>query len=143
MAGFATHEDFGRKHAEKGPTEKSFGLVFAGFFLLVSLAPLRRHAPVRWWALAVSFLFLLLAFTTPRVLRPLNKLWMQLGRLLGRVTTPIVTALLFFLIFTPAGFVSRMLGKDPLRLSFDRSARTYWRERQPPGPPPQGMSDQF
>jgi hypothetical protein len=68
---------------------------------------------------------------------------MQLGRLLGRITTPIVTGLLFYLIFTPAGLIARSLGKDPLRLRFDPRMKSYWQERRPPGPPPEDMANQF
>ncbi len=34
-------------------------------------------------------------------------------------------------------------GKDPLRLRFDRQAKTYWIERGPRGPAPDSMKNQF
>jgi hypothetical protein len=37
----------------------------------------------------------------------------------------------------------RLLGKDPLRLKFDREASSYWIKREPPGPDPDGMPRQF
>jgi len=36
----STHEDYSREHAIKGSSDKSFGLVFAGFFTLVAILPL-------------------------------------------------------------------------------------------------------
>jgi hypothetical protein len=139
----ATHEDLSRKHEARGPSDRSFGFVFSVFFLLVCLAPLRRHQPIRWWALGIAVAFLFVSLASPGVLKPLNRVWMQLGRLLGRVTTPIVTGLLFYLVFTPAGYLTRLLGKDPLRLKFDAQAPSYWQERTPPGPPPEDMANQF
>jgi hypothetical protein len=139
----AAHEDLSRKHVARGPSNRSFGFVFSAFFLLVGLVPLRRHQPVRLWALALAIVFLAVAILVPALLRPLNRAWMQLGHLLGRVTTPIVTGLLFYLIFTPAGFLARLLGKDPLRLRFDSQVQSYWQERRPPGPPPADMANQF
>jgi hypothetical protein len=115
----------------------------AAFFLLAGLAPLRHHQPVRFWALGLALAFLVFAFLLPRILAPLNKAWMALGRLLSRVMTPIVTGLLFYLVFTPAGFLYRLLGKDSLHLSYDKAARSYWIERHPPGPPPEEMLNQF
>jgi hypothetical protein len=138
-----THEDLSRRHTAKGPSDRNFGVVFAAFFLLVGLAPLRKHQPMRLWAFALSLVFLVLVLVRPVLLRPLNKAWMKLGHLLGLVMTPVVTGLLFFLIFAPVGFLLRFLGKDPLRLSFDRKAQSYWIERVPPGPPPEEMSNQF
>jgi len=139
----AAHEDLSRKHVAHGPSNRSFGFVFSAFFLLVALSPLRKHQPVRLWALALAVGFLGVGILLPALLTPLNRLWMQLGHLLGRVTTPIVTGLLFYVVFTPAGFVARLLGKDPLRLRFDPTASTYWQERRPPGPPPEDMANQF
>jgi len=37
----------------------------------------------------------------------------------------------------------RLLKKDPLRLRADPGAPTYWIVRQPPGPPPESMPNQF
>lgn len=143
MKTLSTHEDLSRKHSVRGPSDRNFGVVFTIFFLLVGIAPLRKHHPVRLWALVLAAVFLAVVALSPALLRPLNKAWMQLGHLLGKVMTPIVTGLLFFLIFAPAGFLMRRLGKDPLRLSFDKGAKSYWIERLPPGPPPEEMANQF
>jgi hypothetical protein len=35
------------------------------------------------------------------------------------------------------------LGKNPLRLRFDPAARSYWLPRQPPGPAPDTLNNQF
>ena len=94
-------------------------------------------------ALAVAGAFLLVALLLPAFLRPLNKAWTLLGLLLGRIVNPVVTAILFYFVFTPAGLVSRLLGKDPLLLKFAPRADTYWIARQPPGPRPETMSQQF
>jgi hypothetical protein len=139
----STHEDLSREQAFQGPSDRSFGLVIAAFFLLASLAPLRHHQPMRLWALGLALAFLAFAFLRPRILAPLNKAWMVLGRLLSRFMTPIVTGLLFYLVFTPAGFLHRLLGKDSLRLSYAKAARSYWIERRSPGPPPEEMLNQF
>jgi hypothetical protein len=51
--------------------------------------------------------------------------------------------LLFYTTVTPTGLIMRLLGKDPLRLQFDRQATTYWIPRCPPGPSPDTMRRQF
>lgn len=139
----STHEDFSRHPLAKGSSDRAFGMVFAVFFALVGLAPLRRQHAIRWWALAVGALFLAMAVMRPTWLQPFNRVWTKLGLILGRVMSPIVTGLLFFLIVTPMGFLVRLLGKDPLRLAADRGAGTYWIERRPPGPSPETMANQF
>jgi hypothetical protein len=98
---------------------------------------------VRWPALIASLPFLMLALVAPKLLAPLNKLWMKLGLLLGKIVNPIVMGLLFFLTITPIGLLMRWMGKDQLRRGFDKRSASYWIERRPPGPPPESMKNQF
>lgn len=138
-----THEDFTSKVELKGPSDRSFGWVFTAFFLLVGLWPLFRGRPLRGWALALAAVILLVAVLRPSVLHPANRAWMRLGLLMGRIVNPIVTALLFYGVFTPLGLLMRARGKDPLRLRPAPDAVSYWINREPPGPKPETMSRQF
>jgi hypothetical protein len=139
----STHEDF-KRHAEaKGSSDRAFGIVFAIFFSLVALAPLRMHHPIRWWALGAGAVVLAATLIRPRWLHPFNYVWTKLGLLLGRIVSPVVMGLMFFLVVTPTAFLFRLFGKDPLRLAKDAGARTYWIERRPPGPAPESMANQF
>jgi len=137
------HEDFSRAEQPEGSSDRTFGLVFAVFFLAVCLWPLHRGSVPRWWALAFSGVCLLVALTRPALLHPANALWTGLAVLLNKVVSPVVTGLMFYLVFTPVGFLIRLSGKDPLRLKFESNVKSYWIERQPPGPPPDTMTQQF
>ncbi len=139
------HEDFAREEEVKGSSDRVFGLVMAGALAVVALAPLLRRegAGVRWWALALSALLVALALLWPAALRPLNRLWLKLGLLLYRVTSPLALALLFYAVMTPLGLLMRACGKDPLRLRCEPDAASYWIMREPPGPPPESMKNQF
>jgi hypothetical protein len=139
----STHEDLHRQLDVKGGSDRSFGWVFICFFLIVGLSPLRHHQPIRLWALAVSGVFLVPTLIKPKVLHPLNVLWTRLGVLLGRVVAPIVLSLLFFLVVTPMACVMRLMGKRPLQLHMDPGVASYWIHRQPPGPAPESMINQF
>lgn len=137
------HESFDRASDVKTGSERAFGLVFAAVFLLVALWPLLAGDAPRYWAIVVALVFAAAAGLAPRILEPLNRLWFRFGMLLHRIVSPLIMALLFFLTVTPIALVMRFMGKDPLRLKFDRAARTYWIERAPPGPPPESMRHQF
>jgi hypothetical protein len=139
----ATHEDYAREHAIKGSSDKSFGLVFAAFFALVGLLPLIHGNAPRWWAVALGVAFLVVAYAKPSILAVPNRWWMKFGLLLAKIVNPIVMGLLFYLTVTPTAAIMRMTGKDPLRLKLDKSAKSYWIERTPPGPAPETMSQQF
>jgi hypothetical protein len=143
MVRYSLHEDLHRRQEGRGSSDRSFGIVFGIFFVLVGLSPLRSHHPIRWWAFLLAGLFLAVAFLKPAWLRPLNKIWTKLGILMGRVVSPVITALLFYLVVTPTGLLFRLFGKDPLRLAFEPGAKSYWIERKPPGPLPETMTNQF
>lgn len=128
--------------AEMG-SERSFGLVFAAFFAILGLWPLKTGGDIRLWSLALAAAFLAAALACPRLLRPLNLVWFKFGMVLHHVVTPVVMGLLFFLTVTPVGLLMRATGKDPMRLKRDPSASTYWIRRTPPGPAPDSMKNQF
>ena len=137
-------EDLSRQHAVEGSSNRSFGIVFAVVFLIIAAWPLVfGSGALRWWAAAVAAVFGVLAFVAPAVLAAPNRAWMKLGLLLGRIVSPIVLGLLFYIVFTPMGWALRAMGKDPMRLRRDASASTYWIERKPPGPPPDSLHNQF
>jgi hypothetical protein len=77
------------------------------------------------------------------VLSPLNRLWLRFGLLLHKIVSPLVLGIMFFLVITPIGLLMRAVGKDLLRLKFDKRSSSYWIERLPPGPPPESLKDQF
>jgi hypothetical protein len=137
------HEDLSREEHVEGSSDRVFGLVFAGVFLVIAGWPLIHGASPRWWALGVSAAFGVVAWVRPVWLARLNRLWMKLGILLGKVVSPIALGILFYGVITPIGAVVRLTGKDPLRLKRDPAADSYWIARNPPGPPPDSMTNQF
>ncbi|MCK6431211.1 MAG: SxtJ family membrane protein, partial [Burkholderiaceae bacterium] len=97
----------------------------------------------RWWSLVIAAAFAAVAFLLPNALTPLNRAWTRFGLLLHKIVSPIVLGFLFYIVVTPLGLLMRLLGKDPLRLRWDRQSSTYWIERKPAGPKPETLSDQF
>jgi len=143
MTSSGTHENFARDDAVHGPADRQFGFVFAAFFALVGVWPMVRGRPLRWWSVLVAVGFLAAALLAPRLLAPLNRAWTWFGLLLHRCVSPVVLGLVYFTTVTPIAVLLRALGKDPLRLRFDREAESYWIERRPPGPAGHTMSKQF
>jgi energy-coupling factor transporter transmembrane protein EcfT len=140
----ATHEAFERSEPITGPSDRSFGRTFAVVFtLLGTLAAWRGWDIGPLWFFGVACLFGLVAFVRPALLGPLNKAWLRFGLLLHSVMSPLIMGMIFFLIFTPMGVLMRAFGKDFLRLKKNPGATSYWIVRQPPGPPPESLKNQF
>jgi hypothetical protein len=132
------------QQTEKLPSERSFGFLFAGVFLLLALWPWAVHgkAPVTW-ALCVAAVFFACALIRPRLLYSLNWLWYRFGLLLHAVANPILMALIYFGAVVPIGMLMRMKGRDLLRLKRNPGSNTYWIPRVPPSPKPGSMAKQF
>ncbi|MGQ0675767.1 MAG: SxtJ family membrane protein [Rhodospirillales bacterium] len=140
----STHERIGREERVVGSSDRAFGFVFGGFFALLTLLNLWRGWSGWGWAFAgLALAFAAAALFAPGVLAPFNRLWLKLGLVLHKAVTPIVMAMLFYLVITPMGVAMRLMGKDFLRLKRDPEAKSYWIERRPPGPAPDTMKNQF
>lgn len=137
------HETLEARSEVAPGSERSFGVVFAVVFSIIGLWPLVAGSGARIWSLIIAAGFLAAAFVAPRLLAPLNRLWFRFGMLLGRIVSPVVMAIIFYVAVLPTGLVMRMLGKDLLRLRFDPGAESYWIHRDPPGPAPDSLKQQF
>lgn len=129
--------------AAERSSDRTFGFVFACLFLLIAILPLMHGHAVRPLAIVAGLIFGFLALVNSAVLAPLNRLWTEFGMLLHRIVSPFALAVIFFGVIMPIALVMRVLGKDPLRLRFDRAAPSYWVERTPPGPDAQSLKNQF
>lgn len=138
-----THERLVAAETVVAGSDRSFGLVMAAACSIVALINLWYDGWLWPWFAGATVLFLLAALLRPALLNPLNRAWLALGLLLHRVVNPIVMALLFYGTVLPTGLVMRALGKDLLRLRRQPGADSYWIVRQPPGPAPESMKDQF
>jgi predicted membrane metal-binding protein len=136
MATSQLHEDYSREEEVKAGTDRGFGLVFAGFFGIVSAISLWRGGVTWHWALPLAALFLVVALVYPRILAPLNRLWLKFGLLLYKVMNPLVLGLLFFVTIMPIGLVMSCdgatiyvadAGGDARMRGMTRSTRPVWR----------------
>jgi|TARA_B110001452_G_C15126156_1_gene392458 hypothetical protein len=112
----------------KMPSNKNFGIVFFIVFFLISLYPLVNGENIRFWALVISLIFLVLTVLNSKVLTPLNKLWFKFGIFLGKIISPLVMGIIFFLVVTPIGLLMKLFRKDLLNLKFNNK-KTYWIEK--------------
>jgi hypothetical protein len=135
-------EHHGHSKIEVGST-RSFGIVFFVVFTLIGLYPLSSGAPVRTWSLGVASVFLFFSFFFSNVLQPLNVLWFRFGMLLARIVNPVVMFFIYVITIVPFGLGARLFGKDLLRLKLDPKQPSYWVAREPPGPEPKSLENQF
>jgi hypothetical protein len=139
----SSHEVFSRDEKIVAGSDRSFGLVMAAALSAVALLNVWHSGRLWPWTGGLAALFLAAGLLRPVILHPLNLIWLRFGLLLHEVVNPIMMALLFYGTVLPTGLVVRMMGKDLLRLKRQPDAHSYWIMRQPPGPSPETMKDQF
>ena len=112
-------------------SNRSFGIVFFIVFLLIALYPLTYSQEIRVWSVIISIIFLALGIFNSKILTPLNKLWSKFGIFLGKIISPVVMGIIFFLVVTPIGLLMRLLGKDLIYLKYNNN-KSYWIEKKGP-----------
>ena len=112
-------------------SNRSFGIVFFIVFLLIALYPLTNNEEIRTWPAIISLIFLVLGLLNSKILAPFNKIWFKFGIILGKIISPLVMGIIFFLVVTPIGIIMRSLGKDLLNLKYNKD-NTYWTEKSGP-----------
>jgi hypothetical protein len=105
-----------------------FGILFFIFFLIIGLYPLKFGGSIKVWLVVLSLAFLIITIFKPNLFTSLNKLWIKLGILLGKIISPIIMSLVFFIVVTPTGILIRILKKDVMGLK--RGASSYWITRE-------------
>ena len=125
------------------PSDRHFGLVFTALFAALAVLSYFRGGHAYLWLLPLSALTGLVALIKPGWLSPLNRLWMKFATVLHAVMSPVVLGVIYFLILTPFAFVQRLMGRDVMRKRFDPRIDSYWISREPPGPPPESLRNQF
>jgi hypothetical protein len=118
---------------------RRFGLQVGGAFLVFgSVSWWRNHVypPIVLWTLGA--LLFVPGLVAPGLLVPAHRFWfgpvMKVAARIGEVVSRVVLGLMFYLVFTPIGFVMRRF-RDPLDRALDgKSSDWRRRERRPVDP---------
>ena len=109
---------------------KNFGRLIS--FVCISLAALltiNKEIFLGIILFLVALFFLFISHQFPHFLSLPAKAWMWLGVMLGRFFNPITLGMLFFLLITPVGVLTRLFGRDELLLK-KKNKKSYWLARQ-------------
>jgi hypothetical protein len=110
--------------------EKNFGILFGFIFLIISFWPIFFGSNFRLWSFIIAIIFFTITFLKPLLFKPINKIWIKFGEILGLIIAPIIMALIYFIILTPISLIVRVFGKDLLGLKFSKKQDTYWIKRK-------------
>ena len=114
----------------KRSSNRSFGLLFFVVFLVIALWPLTKKSEINLYLISIALIFLVLGLLNSNILSPLNKAWIKLGEILGRIVAPVVMAIVYFIILTPISLLVRLFGKDLIGMKFSNDIKSYWVKRK-------------
>src|SRR5262249_8787076 len=104
-----THERYSDPEIALPSSDRSFGLVMATVFMVLTLLNV-WHAGGAWPCTGTAAVCLFaFALFNPAGLRPFNWIWFKFGLLLHRVMNPVAIALVFFGAVFPTGLVIRKI----------------------------------
>jgi hypothetical protein len=125
------------------PTNHKFGWFFSAVFTAVAgYSYWKGLNTVVLVALIVATLFAATTLFMPQILAPLNRLWYGLGMLLGKIVSPVILGIIFFVLITPVSLITRLFGRDELRMK-KRHVVSFWIDRSPSGPPSDSFKNQY
>lgn len=107
---------------------RTFGLVL-GALLAFSGLRLRvkwhvSFAPALWVLGAASALT---ALVSPPALEPVERRWLAVAKVLGKINTFVMLTIVYYLVLTPFAVVRRAFGGDPLERAWGPGS--YWKKR--------------
>ncbi len=113
---------------------RKFALVMALAFAFVTLLLWWKGRPSAQITASVSLFFIVFGLLFPKLLSPIEWVWMKFAHFIGVIMTFIILSLTFFVVITPFGLIMRLFKKDLLSLKFDKSIKSYWCPVDPQGP---------
>lgn len=96
-------------------------LIAAVIYALLAIRG-KHHPAILIAAVAVA----VCAWREAAPLRMAIALLIRLGNIMHRFTNPLVFGLVYGVAVVPTALVLKLLGKDPLKLRYDKTLPTYW-----------------
>jgi len=109
---------------------RKFG-IFTGLILIIITGLFFWKEDIYQILIFLSALLIILGFVAPNILRPVYWVWVIFGIILGWFVTRILLSIIFYLILTPIGLISRMFGKQFLMLKNSEKKKSYWNMKDP------------
>jgi len=128
---------------DKKPELRRFGLTIGVFLGLLGGGALWLERGGYPYLFAAAAILILLGMTRPMSLRLIHRAWMGLAMGMGWFVTKVILLVLFYLVVTPLGVLSRLSGRNSLNLKFDRKEEQYWIPKAKPRPEREAYEKQY
>ena len=107
---------------------RSFGITIGIILFIISGLLMYYNKEIYQVIGIIALTFIGLGLIIPVVLKPFYFVWMTFAAILGWVMTRVILSFVFYLIITPIGLLTKLLGNDFLALKRVESD-SYWNYR--------------
>ena len=73
----------------------------------------------------------LVLLALPQIARPFYVVWYGLACAIGLVVGNVLLAVVFYILITGVGLAKRAVGKGSISKTFNKQAKTYWKDAKP------------
>ena len=105
-------------------TNKAFGLIFAFIFLVILFFLDNNFFKIIF--LGIFFSTLIISFFFDKFLSTPKKYWIRFGFFLGKIISPIIISLIYFVVVFPTNIILKLFRKDILDTKLDTKKKSYW-----------------
>ena len=104
-------------------TNRAFGLMFALIFLAIFFL---NNTFLKFLFLSISLFSLIISLFFVNLLSKPKQYWIKFGYFLGKIISPIIISLIYFVVVFPTNIVLKIFRKDILDVKIAYKQKSYW-----------------
>jgi hypothetical protein len=105
---------------------RDFGILIGFILLIIAGILFYKERESYELIILLGIAFIGLGLGMPIILKPFYLVWMNFAVVLGWLMTRLILGLLFYVIVSPIGLISRLFGKEFLELKNSSLNSSYW-----------------
>ena len=115
------------KNIKSGKSDlRKFGITIGIILMIIAGLLLWKEKESFQIFITIGAVLCILGIVLPVILKPIYMIWMIFATILGWIMTRMILSVLFYLVITPIGLISRLVGKQFLQLRWDKLKGSYW-----------------
>lgn len=120
-----------------------FGFVISFFFITIFLIYEFYYNEKNIVFCYFAIIFVFLSFLTPSIFKYPRLIWESFGKLMHKISNPIILTFIFYICLTPLGFILKLINVLSFNKKTDPLKQTYWVNRNKNEPSSDSFNDQF
>ena len=105
---------------------RDFGILIGFILLIIAGILFYKERASYELIIFLGIAFIGLGLGKPIILKPFYSIWMYFAVVLGWFMTRLILGLLFYIVVSPIGLISRLFGKEFLELKNSSLNSSYW-----------------